>query len=82
MLLHDYFMGTAFDAYTYFGAHPGPLGVMFRVYAPNAHKVAVIGDFNDWKEDFFLGKDEWGIFSAISDKAKPGMKYKYKVYQC
>lgn len=81
MYLHDYFMGTAFDAYTYFGAHPGPMGVMFRVYAPNAHKVAVIGDFNNWTEEF-LGKDEWGIFSAILDKAKPGMKYKYKVYQC
>lgn len=81
MYLHDYFMGTAFDAYTYFGAHPGPMGVMFRVYAPNAHKVAVIGDFNDWTEDF-LGKDEWGIFSGIIDTARPGMKYKYKVYQC
>lgn len=81
MYLHDYFMGTAFDAYTYFGAHPGPMGVMFRVYAPNAHKVAVIGDFNNWTEEF-LGKDEWGIFSAIFDKAKPGMRYKYKVYQC
>lgn len=81
MFLHDYFMGTAFDAYTYFGAHPGPMGVMFRVYAPNAHKVAVIGDFNNWTEHF-LGKDEWGIFSDIVEDARPGMKYKYKVYQC
>ena len=80
MYLHDYFNGSAFDAYTYFGAHPGPLGVMFRVFAPNAHKVAVIGEFNDWKEEF-LGKDEWGIFSAIIPQAKPGMMYKYKVYQ-
>lgn len=81
MFLHDYFMGTAFDAYTYFGAHPGPMGVMFRVYAPNAQKVAVIGDFNNWTEHF-LGKDEWGIFSDIVEDARPGMKYKYKVYQC
>ncbi|MBQ4045186.1 MAG: 1,4-alpha-glucan branching protein GlgB, partial [Lachnospiraceae bacterium] len=80
MLLSDYFMGTAFDAYTYFGAHPGPLGVMFRVYAPHASRVAVIGDFNNW-EDHYLGKDEWGIFSDIVPYAVPGQKYKYRIYQ-
>lgn len=32
------------------GALPFAGGVFFRVWAPHADSVAVIGDFNDWSE--------------------------------
>ena len=51
-LLYDYLMGQSIDAYTYFGAHfekrDGVEGVVFRLYAPMASDVSVIGDFNAW----------------------------------
>ncbi len=51
-LLYDYLMGQTIDAYTYFGAHfekwDGVDGVVFRLYAPCAQDVSVIGEWNGW----------------------------------
>ena len=46
MILHEFYTGRAFNAYEFFGAHPLTEGVLFRVYAPNAEKIEVIGEFN------------------------------------
>ena len=47
--------GDAVRAYDLFGAHfvnwNGRDGVVFRVWAPNALSVSVVGDFNDWNSD-------------------------------
>ncbi|MBR2896238.1 MAG: 1,4-alpha-glucan branching protein GlgB, partial [Oscillospiraceae bacterium] len=47
--------GTAISAYEYMGAHAvhldGVDGYMFRVWAPNAKAVSVVGDFNFWNVD-------------------------------
>lgn len=48
MNLHEFYIGKAFDAYEYFGAHITKDGVLFRVYAPCAEKIELIGEFNDW----------------------------------
>ena len=44
--------GTNFSAYDFMGAHfdevNGKAGVTFRVWAPNADSVSVVGDFNGW----------------------------------
>ena len=44
--------GTQTDGWRWFGAHPaerrGVQGWMFRVWAPNARSVSVVGDFNNW----------------------------------
>ncbi len=46
--------GTECRAYRYLGAHPhsrdGAEGYLFRVWAPHAVAVAVMGDFNEWNE--------------------------------
>jgi len=51
-ILYDYLMGQTIDAYTYFGAHfekQGDVnGVMFRLYAPRAEDVSIIGEWNNW----------------------------------
>ena len=44
--------GTCFDAYRFLGAHPvdenGEMKWHFTVWAPNAKKVSVTGEFCDW----------------------------------
>lgn len=53
-------------------------GVFFRVWAPHAEQVSVIGDFNDWKvgKDMLVaeGNGHWGI---NVDNAKVGDEYKF-----
>lgn len=44
-LFHE---GSNACAYEYFGAHKTADGVCFRVWAPRAASVSVVGDFNDW----------------------------------
>lgn len=53
----------------------------FRVWAPNAEKVFVVGDFNDWKEDAFeLAGEDNGYWAATSENAKEGDEYKYLIH--
>ena len=52
-LLYDFLMGQCLEAHNYFGAHfidkeNGEHGVVFRLYAPCADDVSVIGDWNNW----------------------------------
>ncbi len=55
-------------------------GVAFRVWAPNATSVSVIGDFNDWKSDANpMDRDDSGCWLAIIENAKPGDEYKYQI---
>ncbi len=50
--LHLFNEGTHRRAYEHLGAHPmtcdGVSGVRFAVWAPNARRVSIIGDFNHW----------------------------------
>ena len=52
----------------------------FRVWAPNADKVFVIGDFNDWKrDDLELEHEENGYWAGVTEKCKEGDEYKYLI---
>ena len=50
--LYVFHHGKNYKAYEFFGAHPfkegGHRGFLFRVWAPHAEEVSVVGDFNDW----------------------------------
>ncbi len=55
-------------------------GVMFRVWAPNAARVWVTGDFNGWNQRANeLGNEFNGNFSADVDGATRWQKYKYVI---
>jgi len=47
-ILYDFLMGQTIEAYKYFGAHFDDSGVTFRLYAPCADDVSVIGEWNNW----------------------------------
>ena len=72
--------GTNYKAYDYLGAHAEAGGVRFRVWAPNADAVYLVGDFNGWDESLPMEKDG-GIWECLlTDKTFwVGSKYKYKV---
>ena len=55
------------------GAIPHAKGVTFRVWAPHAEKVYVIGTFNDWsKTSIPLAKEKNGYWSTDVSEAKAG----------
>ncbi len=77
--------GNNFEAFRFFGAHiierGGEAGVVFRVWAPHAAAISVVGDFNNWKPGSHPmqktdGDSIWEVFI-------PGLKefdvYKYCV---
>lgn len=80
MNLHDFYIGRTFDAYNYFGAHTSPDGVTFRVYAPNAEKVTVYGDFNGWQEEEMGLQETSGVWEKTISSARPGQLYKYVIH--
>ena len=80
--LTPFFEGRELYAYQYFGAHPTKDGVEFILYAPNAQKISVIGDFNEWDpETDEMTKDEFGVWKALVKNAKVGDAYKYRITQ-
>jgi len=53
-------------------------GVGFRVWAPNAEAVSVVGTFNEWKDGRHpLEREENGIWAGAVPEAKPGDEYRY-----
>ena len=75
--------GTAAKAYELMGAHPaminGKQGYTFRVWAPNAQKVSVAGDFNGWDPAGFPMEKitAQGIWQAFIPDLKEYSAYKY-----
>jgi 1,4-alpha-glucan branching enzyme len=68
--------------YEQLGAHPTPDGVSFAVWAPNARKVAVVGDWNGWdgNVDPLEPTGSSGIWQAVAPDAAEGCKYKFEVH--
>ena len=70
------------QAYEYFGAHPTRNSTIFRIWAPSAKSVAVVGDFNDWtarEEDYCHKITNEGLWEVEIKKVKKGFLYKYQI---
>lgn len=86
MDFYGFYTGKIFDAYKYLGAHisRGKNGkveeVVFRTFAPSASRISVIGEFNGWTETPMEKVHDGNFWEMISKEAKPGMMYKYRIY--
>ena len=81
MDMFGFYTGKIFDAYEYLGAHPEPEGTYFRVYAPNAERVSVIGEFNDWEDTPMEPVYDGNFYECLISEAREGMLYKLRVYE-
>ena len=80
-----FYSGRDCRAFDYMGAHPfvqdGEQGYLFRVYAPEAKKVSVMGEFNDWNRDAdYMTRDEQGIWEKFIPNIPEYAAYKYSVW--
>ncbi len=88
-LLSDYDLyllgeGTHYESYERLGAHTrsfdGVPGVGFAVWAPNARRVSIVGDFNGWDERLLPMRQRTnGIWELFVPDLAPGTLYKYAV---
>lgn len=86
---HDIYLfkeGKHYRLYEKFGAHSvekdGVKGVYFSVWAPNAKKVSVIGNFNNWTHTDHLLFPRWdgsGIWEGFIAELTWGTLYKYAI---
>jgi 1,4-alpha-glucan branching enzyme len=83
--LHLVMEGRHEQLYERLGAHvreiDGVVGTAFAVWAPNAHSVSVVGDFNSWDGRLHpmrsLGSS--GIWELFIPGVGDGQKYKYEI---
>jgi 1,4-alpha-glucan branching enzyme len=85
--LDDYYAaeGTHLRLYDRLGAHlmvhEGIEGVHFAVWAPNARRVSVIGDFNAWdgRRHVMRRRADAGVWEIFIAELKEGTLYKYEI---
>lgn len=83
--LHLFNEGRHFDLASRFGAQPttidGVPGVRFAVWAPNAQRVAVVGDFNAWdgRRHAMRLRHQAGVWEIFIPRLGSGERYKYEI---
>ena len=71
MDFQKFYMGEIYDAYEYLGAHVEEDAVVFRTFAPQAERVAIIGEFNNWQEEE-MKTTFAGVHTHISQSQRVG----------
>lgn len=75
--------GTHYKIYNKLGAHKatvkGAAGIYFSVWAPNARRVSVVGEFNDWdfEQNYMDRQEPTGVYTCFVKEAKEGQLYKF-----
>jgi 1,4-alpha-glucan branching enzyme len=73
------------DVYRLLGAHvrdfDGVAGVQFAVWAPNAERVSLVGDHNDWdgRRQPLQNLGDCGVWALFVPELRPGARYKYQI---
>ena len=77
--------GKHYEIYNKFGAHPmtidGVKGTYFAVWAPDARRVSVVGDFNMWDGNLhpMQLRPNGGIYELFIPNVLSGAVYKYQI---
>jgi len=80
-----HFFGEGMHRYLWkcLGAHPreceGVDGVAFAVWAPNAHRVSVVGDFNAWDGRVHPMRNHNGVWEIFIPHISSGEHYKFEI---
>jgi len=84
-VLKKFKAGICYDIYKYLGAHEKSVnrvkGVSFAVWAPNAIRVSVVGDFNNWdgRINQMRRLGDSGVFEIFIPGVKANDAYKYEI---
>ena len=83
--LHLFGEGNHHHIHQKLGAHPevhdGVAGTRFAVWAPNARRVSVVGDFNHWDgtRNVMQMRGQSGVWEVFVPGATPGSPYKFEM---
>jgi 1,4-alpha-glucan branching enzyme len=83
--LHLFGEGKHRHAYRFLGAHVHAVdevpGILFAVWAPNAERVSVVGDFNQWdgRRHPMRVRGGSGVWELFLPDLPPGHLYKYEI---
>ncbi|MGR1196232.1 1,4-alpha-glucan branching protein GlgB [Alloscardovia omnicolens] len=82
--LRTFGTGENFHAQHYFGFHretrEGEEGYVFRVWAPNAQHLALIGEFTNWQDNpIGMSCNEAGVWEVFTTAPQIGERYKFLV---
>ncbi len=85
--LQQFHSGECFSAYDLLGARPHQVdeieGFLFAVWAPNAERVSVVGDFNRWdgRVHAMRSRGHSGIWELFIPGLELGLLYKFELRQ-
>ena len=83
--VHLFNEGTHYEVYKKLGAHlmthEGVRGIHFAVWAPNAQRVSVVGDFNHWDGRVHLMRKliPSGVWEIFLPGGEEGAHYKFEI---
>ena len=83
--LHFFGEGTHLRPHTFLGAHPMSVGevdgVRFAVWAPNAQRVSIVGDFNAWdgRRHAMRSRGGGGVWELFVPHVAVGDRYKFEL---
>ena len=86
--IYDFLNGQSVTAFDYFGAHFCKMfdkdGVVFRVYAPLAKQISLIGEFNGWDPRVHVMSkiDDTGVYEIFVPGLREYQTYKYHILDC